>query len=231
MNSRYHQLFSGELHDAPGRAESWTEYVRYLGDSRWELINEGSDYEGTEPVKASTERLGTKALLLRILQRDADELDNVSRKLRFVPIQNEDEDELPQIGPRATRLFEIAKVEGATFCLECLNGWFEGRWPKPTRLPPAPKICCIKGVTKRGIWLGVYRAVFSIETTLGAAYLEPPQKNGVSSLRLVTSGSSDRGWPVRLTNQQMAEIEKFAPSLNALKESINTPCTGRRFGL
>ncbi|WP_194266300.1 hypothetical protein [Dechloromonas sp. H13] len=225
MTSRYHQLYSGELHDAPGRAESWTEYVRYLGNNRWELINEGTDYEGAELGKPSIERLGTKALLLRILQSDADELEGAAHNQTPGARQseNEDREDQPQIGPRATRLFEIAKEESATLCIECLNAWLEGHWPKPKPRSSAPKICKINGVAKKGIWLGVYRAVFSIETTLGPGYLHPPQRTGITSFCLTTSSGSDQGWRVHLNKQQMAVIEQFTPALKALQESLTRP--------
>lgn len=55
-------LFRGELSEAPGRNESWDEYLRYRGNNRWELIVEGTDFSGTSAAKPIKEVMSTKAL-------------------------------------------------------------------------------------------------------------------------------------------------------------------------
>ena len=44
MARDYHILYCGELSDMPGRQESWTEFVRYLGRNQWEVLVEGTDF-------------------------------------------------------------------------------------------------------------------------------------------------------------------------------------------
>ncbi len=121
-------LFHGELLDAPGRNESWDEYLRYRGNNRWELIVEGTDFSGTIAAKPVKEVMSTKALLTWVSERDA-EIEEGSMEAIDDPETSEDEAPQRQFGPRAERLREIAVSVGATYCVSCLDGWLVGTWP------------------------------------------------------------------------------------------------------
>jgi hypothetical protein len=45
--SRRFVIFQGELTDAPGRMENWTEWLTHFGADDWQLSIEGTDITGT----------------------------------------------------------------------------------------------------------------------------------------------------------------------------------------
>ena len=44
----WYELFQGELTDAPGRCESWTDELCYLGNEEWLWREQGTDFTGLE---------------------------------------------------------------------------------------------------------------------------------------------------------------------------------------
>lgn len=220
MSSAYQVLFNGELTDAPGRCETWTESVRYAGNNRWELKSDGTDFYGSAPAETIKEAFGTQSLVRWVLERDAEDLESQPRIRNAESGQDEDLDAGNHLGPRAARLLEIARAERADFCIKCLMEWVEGKWPKPKRMPPPPKILGINGVIKRGVWVHVYHAVYDVETTAGPGYLDPPKEGARASLHLKQSNPSAPGWLIRLTKRQMVRIEELKPALETLLHSL-----------
>ncbi len=45
------KIYEGNLSDAPGRWETWTEYLRQLGEDCWELETIDTDREMTAGVR------------------------------------------------------------------------------------------------------------------------------------------------------------------------------------
>ncbi len=206
-------LFHGELSDAPGRNESWDEYLRYRGNNRWELIVEGTDFSGTIAAKPVKEVMSTKALVTWVSERDA-EIEEGSTEAVDDLETSEDDDSPRQFGPRAERLREIAVSVGATYCVSCLDGWLVGSWPPEKHR--AIRILDIKGVTRRGVWIRIYHSVYEVETNLGPGFLYPPGTDRAAKLILKSESSMSTGRVVKVPTALMAKIESLKPSFEAL---------------
>lgn len=206
-------LFHGELSDAPGRNESWDEYLRYRGNNRWELIIEGTDFSGTIAAKPVKEVMSTKALVTWVSERDA-EIEEGSTDAVDDLESSQDDDPQRQFGPRAERLREIAVSVGATHCVSCLDGWLAGSWPPEKHR--AIRILDIKGVTRRGGWIRIYHSVYEVETNLGPGFLYPPGADRAAKLILKSERSMSAGRVVKVPPALMAKIESLKPSFEAL---------------
>src|SRR5688572_8287383 len=145
MAKQRYLLFAGHLDDAPGRAESWKEYLRYVGSGRWQLLVSGTDFSGRGSAEPLVEHFNTKTLVEWVLERDAED-DAVA--------EHKGDDSPRRLGRRAARLLRIAREAGALVCVRRLKAWQAGAWPKPTR---APRILRIDGCERRPIWIRLYR--------------------------------------------------------------------------
>lgn len=221
MTRKAHVLFAGYLSDAPGRSESWTEYVTYLGSDRWRLVIEGTTFDGGNSAERQVERMGTQPLIRWCLERDALDAESAGlRSRRYGEAVTEDEDDdTAQLGERTTRLIEIAKEEGAAFCVACLEGWVADTWP-PRKHVAAPRILSIKGVVKRGVWLGVYRPAYSVETTHGPGYMEAPGSNGYATVFLRSGAMSSGGRSVHIPKRLIPQLQKWHAEFEALTASL-----------
>lgn len=211
-----HLLFHGELSDAPGRNESWNDFLRYRGNNRWELINEGTDFSGISDAEPMKEPLSTRALVNWVLERDAEIDDGLSWN---ADDQDEaDENDPPrQLGPYGRRLREIATTVDAPYCVLCLDRWLTGSWP-PEKKQRAVTVLDIKGVTRRGAWIRIYHKVFDVETNLGPAFLYPPDAARTARLVLKSEGSISAGRIVKVSNALVAKIDALKPAFDLLKE-------------
>ena len=193
MNSNLRQfLFHGELSDAPGRDESWDEYVQYLGSNRWKFIVNSTDFAGVNTVPTAIEMMSTKSIVNWVLERDA-EIEVEAKD----SIEDDDSIPLKELGPRGDRLREIAASEGASYCVTCLDGWLSGSWP-PNKKQSTVRLLEVKRLTRRGVWLGIYHTVYDVETNLGPAYMYPPNDAHMARLVLKTEGSMSPGRTVKV---------------------------------
>ncbi len=211
MSRSYRILFDGKLDDAPGRMESWTEYLRYLGRSRWELLIEGTDFSGSEEITPERIRLGSEKLVNWAVERDGDDAgdaENADLDGRHETPSNE----VRVLGPRARCLLKAAEDVGASYCVKLLKGWQSGTWPRPS---PPPRVLRVKGVAIRGWWTRVYRPSFDVETTAGDGYMSPPAKDGTASLRVATCEPGS--WKIRLPRRLWGSIRALKPELEALR--------------
>lgn len=211
-NKQHHFLFHGELSDAPGRNESWSDFVRYGGNNRWELLTEGTDFSGMAQLEPVRQVMGTAALVKFALCRDEELEEGASQSLEDA----EDDEYKRSLGPTASRLREIASELNATFCVACLDGWLAGRWPTPMK-EPTVRILEVKGVTVRGIWIRIYHAVYDVDTNLGPAYLYPPDANGCAKFALKSSSSLSAGRVVQVPKTLIPKIEALKPALELLR--------------
>ena len=62
----------------------------------------------------------------------------------------------------------------------------------------------------------IYHSVYDIETTLGPAYLYPPQEDGSAKLVLKTESSMSPGRLVKLPGEVLAKLEALRPELTKL---------------
>lgn len=209
-----HVLYHGQLSDVPGRNESWIEYVRYFGNNRWELITEGTDFDGQSQADPIRERVSTTALVNWALERDAEMGDS--------PVEEDDQQaqhvgDVPrELGPRGERLLDIATEVDAQYCVSTLNAWMVGAWPANKTLP-AVHISAVTGVTQRGIWIRIYHSVFMVDTNLGPAYLYPPGEDRSARLVLKSESSMAPGRIVKVPKALIARIEELKPALAALR--------------
>lgn len=222
MTRKAHVLFEGYLSDAPGRNESWTESVTYLGSNRWRLVVEGSTFDGSDSAERQVERMGTRALIKWCIERDEDNARfAASRSLTAdfeEVVKAEVEGGGETLGERAAHLLDVARSEKAVFCVACLEGWVAGTWPPKKRMP-VPRVLSIDGVAKRGVWLGVYRPAYRVETTHGRGFMEELGSNGYAVF--LREGPGD---PVarsaRITRRLMPQLKKWQAEFEALKASL-----------
>jgi len=196
-----HVLFEGRLTDAPSRAETWTEYVRYLGSNRWKLTVKGTDFSGTAQLDAFEEKMGTKALLEWVIDRDSEFGSN--------------ETDLSQ---RVSNLLKIAKLENAVFCLKCIKSWREGNWspyPKPVA---APRILDIVNALKKTDGRFMHTVVFDVETNRGSGILSDPNKN--SSYAQLTL-KNENNWSHQHPNRFVKIPKKFLAKIDKLKRELD----------
>jgi hypothetical protein len=142
------------LSDAPGRCESWTEYLTFLGDDSWELTIEGTDFTGLQEAEPESQQNTTDELLSLLHDRDND----------YEPSR--------EIGPRLRALRAYAKREGLTPVVKKIERIRRGTWP------PRPRVIRITGVTSFGDFpfnRGPRRIFLQIETTSGPCLMAVPQ--------------------------------------------------------
>ena len=108
-------LFSGELSDAPGRCESWTEELCYLGKNKWLLRSIGTDFSGTKEGETFQEEMDTNALLERIIELDSYDLESSSLSPFF------DIEQTQMIGSRTVRFRELAEKYKLKDCVDRIN--------------------------------------------------------------------------------------------------------------
>ena len=214
MKSARHTLFKGCLSDAPGRNESWTESLEFLGKRGWRLTSEGTDFSGLSAGNTIAERFSSSKLIEWVLERDSEDREAASRT--HTPNGEADDETQPgrTLGTRAERLLEIANLVGAEFCARRLRQWEACEWPKD---PRPPRILAIRGAVKRWVWKGIGHPVYSAETTLGPAYLYPPSPERTCRLLLKSSESHAPGWTLRVPKTLLSELEQFTPDFRKLE--------------
>lgn len=208
----WHILYEGDLSDAPGRSESWTESVCYLGRGAWRLSIDGTDFGGMESADSTIERLSTRGMVNWALDRDAEDREYVEPKA--IPLRSSkdlDEEDLQpnELGPRAERLLEIAEQVGAAFCASCLRRAAKGAWP------PVPTIRQVTGVTLRSVWRS-RQPVYTVTTSAGPAYLHPPHADGTASLVMTSAGSMSMGTTISLPKRWLVALEAWRDKLDDL---------------
>lgn len=211
MNRKAHVLFEGDLSDGPGMDAAWTESVCYLGANRWRLMVKGLSFD-----MKHIERKGTQSLIHWCLEQDSEDPESAacqSTDEGASPLDADDNE--VTLSRRTARLLEIAKDENATFCVACLEGLKAGTWP-PRKRVAVPRILSITGVTKRGIWLHMYRTAFRVETTRGPGYLERPDNSRFAKLVLQSESSMSQGMKVRIPKRLLPRIKELQPEFDAL---------------
>ncbi len=179
----------------------FTESVCYLGAGKWKF--ESYDCLALTTLKGN---FSTKKLIEWVCDRDGDDASPTNLKADSGD-QSDETQEHPSLGPRASRLLEIADSVGAGLCSRRLRGINDGTWP------PIPRIMEITGVTVRVIWHGISHSVFSARTSQGAAYVYPPQPNNMSKLVLMNSSSMDQGWIVPLSPKCLRQMKRYETEL------------------
>lgn len=119
MIGEWQYLHGGELSDMPGRCETWQASIRYLGEERWQLELSGTDFYGFEQREAEIDTITTDALVDWALT--VDEMEAPPRPRRAyrpgcAEELPEDDDEVVELGPRASALLRIAELVGAECC-------------------------------------------------------------------------------------------------------------------
>jgi len=115
MNTWEH-LFDGELSDAPGRCESWTEELCYLGKNKWLLRCSGTDFSGTKEGETFQEENDTNRMLERIIELDDYDLES---QFSFAPFFDVEHTQV--IGTRTIRFRELAEKYKLKDCVDRIN--------------------------------------------------------------------------------------------------------------
>lgn len=208
MTRKRHHLFHRELSDAPGRNEQWDNYLRYLGNNRWELITETTGFYGSQQMESETERMSTKRIIQWAFEMDEQWKDEED-------LEGKDESS-PCLGPYTELLHTIAIEEKADYCVACLDGWLAEKWPPE----PIVRILGVTGVTRRAIWFHIHHPVFAVETNRGPAYLYPPDANRWARLVFASEGNAAKGRNLRVPRALMLKIDPLRPELEGLRQKV-----------
>jgi len=112
----WEHLFSGELSDAPGRCESWTEELCYLGKNKWLLRSSGTDFSGTKEGETFQEENDTNGMLERLIELDGYDLES---QFSFAPFFDIEQTQV--IGDRTIRFRELAEKYKLKDCVDRIN--------------------------------------------------------------------------------------------------------------
>lgn len=222
----WHLLFDGYLSDMPGRSESWTESVRYLGRGAWWLVVDGSDFLGHDTGPGFSQRFSTEAMLRWVTERDAEDLisgESFVEGLKFSSSScvTDHEDPPPDgPGPRTLRLLEIAEQVGAAYCARRIRALVD---PARAARHAEPTLKAVTGVALRPVWK-TRHPVYTVETSTGTFYLYPPESDGTARLVKTSAGSMSMGdgTRVKLSKRWTAELAKWRHAWDELAASAPT---------
>ena len=204
-----HHLFHGELSDAPGRNESWDEYVIYQGKNSWTLLIEATDFSGLSNAPPSIEVMATQELVEWVIDRDDEDKDQAA---------SDEVEKSPR--PRFERLAEIAKDVGADECSELLGKWLS-RDSMLFGKPRYIEIESVIGVVKRPIWIRIYHSVYEVMTNFGPAYLYPPDLDGSAKLVFKNESSTSMGREIKVSPDLRSILASYSEEFEKLKEKIS----------
>jgi hypothetical protein len=117
----WYELFHGELTDAPGRCESWTDELRYLGNEEWIWRVQSTDFTGLEEKQADEQKWSSKNLVEFILERDFYEFESPTYVHGYIEYLKKQGLDSEAIGPRTLNLRGIANKVGSKYCFEKIN--------------------------------------------------------------------------------------------------------------
>ena len=188
MNEDWHLLFEGELTDAPGRCESWTEHVEYLGDGKWRLCIEGTSFDGTKAEQPNIEEFTTARLVNWVKERS---------------LEDEEDGE-----GRIEALVGIAKKVGCGECLKLLEK--DGK-PKSAKRGKGnvPKVTKVIGKGQRTIWLHKTVPAIEVETDQGLGTLVEINGKNVWHLKLKSQTGLNDGFEVELEKPVLDQIKSL----------------------
>lgn len=209
-NIKPHHLFHGDLSDAPGRNEEWDHYLDYRSNGQWVLITQSTDFSGTVEEPTSKVVMGSRKLLKWVIERDKEIIESEAHA-----VTDNDEEDAQRLGPFTKRLKEISIEVGAHYCADLIDRWVNGRWP-PVAKGKKLVIRNVTGVTRRGVWIGIYHCVYAIDTNLGPAYMYEPDADGYATVILKSNSSTNQGRP-KLSKSILSQVKKFQTDMNALK--------------
>lgn len=223
----WHLLFDGYLSDMPGRSESWTESVRYLGRGAWRLVLDSTDFLGHDTGMGFSQRLSTEAMLRWATERDAEGLisgESSIEGLKFsgTSCLTDHEDPPPDgPGPRTLRLLEIAEQVGAAYCARRIRALVD---PERAATDAEPTLKAVTGVALRPVWK-TRHVVYTVETSTGTFYLYPPESDGTARLVQPSAGSMSMGdgTRVKLSKKWTAELAKWRHAWDELAASTRAP--------
>lgn len=220
MAAKWHVLLQEHTITMASGFESWTDYVCYRGNGKWDLRSESSDPMGLEEGEVFKERFSTKGLVEWVVTRDWEDLCEAVSEHRSGHVDPPD-GKPRELGPRASNLLGIAVATKVDGCARLLRKWVDGKWPKPK---PVPKILSVTGVTGRMISIGIRRAVYSIETTAGPGYLYPPSRDWMAKfvLKDEEAGPFEQSWTIRLSKPLRVQVNAHSQALEQLRRPRRT---------
>ena len=168
-----------------------------MGSARWHLRVVGTDFQGFEPGVTFSEQMGTKRLVRWTIERDAEDEEGDSEDfMASTPVE------------RVVRLSEIAREVGAALCVEVLDKYERGEWPRRPKVPRT-LIKDVVGITKRGIWIRMYHTVYDVTTSRGDAYLYRLEDDGTAKLVFKSSSSMTKGFSVKPSQRIVRQMGEF----------------------
>lgn len=223
----WHLLFDGYLSDMPGRSESWTESVRYLGRGAWRLVVEGTDILGQDAGTRFSQRLSTEAMLRWVADRDAEEQNGGGSSVDGLQLSSSSrtsdgvDPPRDEPGQRTLRLLDIAEQVGAAYCARRIRALVN---PERAAVDTVPTLKAVTGVVLRPVWK-TRHPVYTVETSTGTAYLYPPEPDGTARLVRTSAGSMSMGdgARVKLSKKWTAELAKWRHAWDGLAASTRAP--------
>lgn len=176
----------------PGRCESWTEQVAYLGNGRWRLRIEGSNFQGTEKESPNIEDFTTLQMMGWVERCDKESGDGSSL--------------------RTKALRTIAKKVGCDEYFKIIQEFERPQRKSPRKIKgPAPKVVKIINKKQKSVWIRTKVTWYEVETTAGlgtlhSAGIAPANKKGKIKWKLLVNGNC---WKIPLTKTVLQQIESL----------------------
>ncbi len=172
----------------------WMEHLDYVGDGTWRVSYESFNEECEDEQYV----LDIGELIKYTIERDlwlagdSDELVDLEIELsdteREFFYHNHPEG---MIGPHLNNLLTILKQQGFGDELELAKVAAGIYWIQPEDVIDARKIGLkIKGLSRKAVWLHIYRKVYSVQSFYGDGLINPPSENGYTSLFLYQDQSA-----------------------------------------
>ena len=209
---RRFQIFKGELSDAPGRWEEWTEYLTDLGADCWELEVIDNDHASGEEIPPIREQYSTVDLVEWLRDRDGADQDNdrISNHPRTM------------VGERLKALERYAKSAGLGHLVTIINRVRRNNWPPKPRAPRVLKVSRVTEFSRPPSGRGPKDKFLVVETENGPGIMSIPLPGERSSMYWLGTNRYHRiSWKCTLRKELVQQIESLiSPKLKGIDISF-----------
>ncbi len=189
-------IFEGELSDAPGRYETWTEHLTLLGNDSWEVEVTDTDFSVTGKPETFRAQYSSVDLIEWLRDRDGDN-----------PIAGNPPS---RVGNRLRALERYARSAGLSRLLTIIDRVRRGNWPPK---PKAPRVLRVSGVTEFGrlpYGRGPKDKFLVVDTENGTGIMAIPIVGQLSAMYwLGTSRYPQCSWKCRLRKELVKQIQSL----------------------
>lgn len=191
------KIFEGELSDAPGRWETWTEYLTNLGADCWEIEIIDNDHTVGEVQELFREQYSTVELIDWLRDRDGADQNNAPIAKRT-----------PRVGERLKTLERYAKSASLSQLITIINRVRGDSWPPKPKAPRVLKITRVVEFSRPPNGRGPKDKFLVVETENGPGIMSIPVIGQRSSLYwLGTDKYHQISWKCILRKELTQQIE------------------------